>query len=227
MSRLESDLFNYKSRYVKDGVLINKLGITNEEALNKAERMITSYKLAKLYLEPNCEKFDINEYLSIHKTLFGDIYPFAGEIRDENITKGIPFCLPNYIYQELDRTLKIAKKKAKTIDSREKLLVFITELSSDLNIIHPFREGNGRTEREFIRQFMDYICKMNNLEPYYLNYSLITDKQSYLNAIIKAAAYVDYSELLVLFDSIMIIKDKSIEQEEIEILEEYEEKFRK
>ena len=74
---------------------------------------------------------------------------------------------------------------------------------------------------------MDYICKVNNLEDYYLNYSLIPDKNVYLKAVIRAAAYVDYSELLLLYDSIMIVKDKSIEQEEIEILEEYEEKFRK
>lgn len=227
MSRLESELLNYESKYIKDGILINKLNITNQDDLDKAERMITSYKLARLYLEPSCQKFDVNHYLSIHKFLFGDIYDFAGKIRDENITKGIPFCLPNYIYHELDRTLRIARNRVKTIDSRDKLLAFVTELSSDLNIIHPFREGNGRTEREFIRQFIDYICKTNNLEDYYLNYSLITDKQSYLNAVIKAAAYVDYSDLLVLYDSILVIKDKKLEQEEIEILEEYEEIFRK
>ena len=227
MARLESDLFNYKSKYEQDGVLINKLGITNQEKLNKAERMITSYKLAKLYLEPNCEKFDVNHYLSIHEFLFGDIYEFAGKIRNESITKGIPFCLPHLIYQNLNDILRIARSKAKNISSREELLAFITELSADLNIIHPFREGNGRTEREFIRQFIDYICKTNGLEEYYLDYSLIKDKNQYLKAVIKAAAYVDYIELLTLYDSILVIKDKNFVQEEQEIIDQYEKKTRK
>ena len=91
MSRLESNLLNYSSKYLKDGVLINNLGLTDEEMLNKAERMITSYKLAKLYLNPGPQTFDTNHYLSIHKFLFEDIYPFAGEIRNENISKRIRF----------------------------------------------------------------------------------------------------------------------------------------
>lgn len=214
MARIERDLLNYNSKYIKNGVLINKLGLEDAKLLDKAERMITSYKLAKLYLEPGNQTFDVNHYLSIHQFLFEDIYPFAGEIRDENITKGIPFCLPNFIYENLRETLKNANSKVKSIDSRDKLLIFITELFSDLNIIHPFREGNGRCEREFIRQFMDYICKINNLEAYYLDYSLIEDNNSYLNAVIKAAASLDYSDLLMLFDSILIIKPTEKEIEE-------------
>lgn len=219
MSRLENDLLNYNSKYLKKGVLINKLGLEDANLLDKAERMITSYKLAKLYLEPGSQTFDINHYLSIHKFLFEDIYPFAGEIRNENISKDIPFCLPNFIYSELDRVLKIALTKVNGINSREKLLTFITELYSDLDIIHPFREGNGRTEREFIRQFMDYICKINNLEPYYLDYSAIQNREKYIKAVIKADALLDYRDLLMLFDSILIIKP-----EEKEIDEEYKPK---
>ena len=60
MSRLESDLLNYDSKYLKNGVLINKLGLEEEQALNKAERMITSYKLAKLYLNPGKQTFGVN-----------------------------------------------------------------------------------------------------------------------------------------------------------------------
>lgn len=208
MSRLESDLLNYNSKYIVDGVLKNKLGIKNQDELDKAERMITSYKLAKLYLEPINSKFDVEHYLSIHKFLFEDIYSFAGEIRNENISKNIPFCLPNFIYPELDRTLKEARSKVSTITNREELLVFITRLYSDLDIIHPFREGNGRSLREFIRQFISYICNKNNLEEYELDYSLIEDRNTYISAITKADAYLDYSELLNLFDSILVIKNK-------------------
>lgn len=190
MSRIENEVLNYESKYEKGGVLDNKLGIENDSSLNKAERMITSFKLAKLYLNPGKQSFDIEHYLSIHKFLFEDIYPFAGEIRDENISKSIPFCRPEFIAQELKRVLKIAMKLVPTITSREKLLKYVTELYSDLDVIHPFREGNGRTEREFMRQLIDYICQKNNLEPYNLDYSAIKDRDKYIDAVVKADAYL-------------------------------------
>ena len=82
MGRIDKELLNYHSKYSKDGVLINKLEIENEEELNKAERLITSYKLSKMYLRDEEISFDVSYYLNIHKELFGDIYPFAGEIRN-------------------------------------------------------------------------------------------------------------------------------------------------
>lgn len=111
MSRLESDLFNYKSKYEKDGILINKLGITDPKELEKAERMITGRKVSKLYIEPGKQTFDPQHYLSIHKYLFEDIYPFAGEIRSEVITKSFSFCLPQNIYNELKKTLEVANSR--------------------------------------------------------------------------------------------------------------------
>ena len=84
-----------------------------------------------------------------------------------------------------------------------------------MDIIHPFREGNGRCEREFIRQFMDYICKLNNLEPYFLDYSAIQNREEYINAVVKADALLDYSDLLMLFDSILVTRteQKELNQE--------------
>lgn len=208
MGRID-DLFDYQSPYSsQNGVLKNKLHLDDEELLNKAERILTSYKLAKLYLDPGKQTFDINHYQAIHKFLFEDIYPFAGEIRTEVISKRIPFCLPQYIVPELTRLLGELKYKIPKITNRDELLKFITEFYSDLDIIHPFREGNGRTEREFIRQLIDYICKTNGLEEYNLDYSLIEDKEEYINAVVKADALLDYSDLMVLFDRILVVKEK-------------------
>jgi len=210
MSRIERDLLNYDSKYLKNGVLINKLGIEDEELLDKAERMITSYKLTKLCLNPGSQTFDTNHYLSIHKILFDEIYPFAGETRNENISKTIMFCPANFIFQELNRVLAEARSKIRCINSREKLLTFITELYADLDVIHPFREGNGRTEREFLRQFIDYICEVNNLEPYYLDYSEIGDRKQYIKAVIDADL-CNYGNLLLLFDSILKVKTNEMD----------------
>ena len=211
MARIVDEILNYKSKDEDDGVLRNKLGIKDQESLSKAERMITSYKLAKLYLDPGEQTFDVKHYLSIHKFLFEDIYYFAGEIRTENIAKRIPFCVPDFIFSELTRVLKNARDNVYKIDSRDKLLRFIVELYAEVDIIHPFREGNGRVEREFIRQLMEYICKVNYLENYYLDYSLITDRNAYIDAVVKADALLDYKDLLLLFDSIMIVREKTVD----------------
>ena len=207
MARLDSDLFNYKSKYEENGVLKNKLGITNNEDLEKVERMATSYKLVKLYFDPKKQTFDIDHYLSIHKYLFEDIYDFAGKIRSENITKIIPFCLPQHIYSTLDETLRSAKANYKKITNKDELLVFFTELYADLDAIHPFREGNGRTEREYLRQFMDYVCEKNNLKAYYLDYSKV-NREKYINAVVKADS-CQYDDLLEIFSSILRVKSKN------------------
>ncbi len=207
----EKDSLHYKSKYTldsEDKVLRNKLGIWDEDSLNEAERMITSYKLAKLYLDTGAQSFDANHLKSIHKFLFEDIYPFAGEFRRENISKRITFCLVQYIESELDRTLKNAIKMVPKLVDRDTLLRYITELYSDLDMIHPFREGNGRTEREFMRQYIDFVCKKNNLPPYYLDYNLIEDRNAYIDAIVKADALCSYGDLMALFDRILLVREK-------------------
>lgn len=217
MAYERDNVLNYKSKYTlkeNENVLANKLGLLDEESLQTAERMVTTYKLAKLYIDPGKQTFDVEHYCSIHRFLFDDIYPFAGEIRKENISKRIPFCLVQFILPELERVLKEARASVAKIDDRDKLLKFITVLYSDLDIIHPFREGNGRTEREFLRQFIDYICKTNGLDAYYLDYSLIEDREAYIDAVVKADARLEYGDLMVLFDSILVVRDKSKEFEE-------------
>lgn len=213
----EEDSLHYKSKYTvdeDDKVLRNKLGIFDEDSLNEAERMITSYKLAKLYLDTGAQTFDAKHLKSIHKFLFEDIYPFAGEFRRENISKRITFCLVQFIEPELDRALKTAIKMVPKLVDRDTLLRYVTELYSDLDMIHPFREGNGRTEREFMRQYIDYVCKKNGLEPYFLDYSLIEDRDAYIDAVVKADACCEYGDLMALFDRILIVRDKDKSLEE-------------
>ena len=220
MARLESDLLNYEPKNETTlGLLRNKLGITDKDKLDQVERMITTRKLALLKLQPVNPPFNVKHYLDIHKYLFEDIYPFAGEIRSEVISKPIPFnekehvpfCLPGYINQNLTYILNEATARVRYINSKEKLLSFIIPLYAELDIIHPFREGNGRTLREFIRQFISYICEINNLEPYYLDYGDV-DRDTYISAIIKADVCVDYSELTDVFTKILKIDEDKVQR---------------
>lgn len=184
-------IVNYKSESeLINGVLKNKYGLTSQEELDAAERVLTNYKLAKLYLEENQIKFTVDYYLEIHKTLFADIYPFAGNIRSEVIEKAIPFCLPNLIYENLVRTLRKAEMLSNRITNENELVEAIAYIYSELDIIHPFREGNGRTEREFLRQYVEHINKNITFGEYELDYSLIpsNEKDDLIRAIIIADA---------------------------------------
>ena len=206
-SYCDENFTDYKSIYDdSNGVLKNKLGIKNVDELNQVEKMITTKKISELGINPINQSFDVNHYLAIHKYLFEDIYPFAGEIRCETIQKDITFCVPEYIYINLKETLEKAKKKIRFINNREDLLSFIVTLYADLDVIHPFREGNGRTEREFIREFMQYICQKNNLDNYFFDYNMCS-REEYLDAVIDADT-VSEVKLYNLFDKIMVNKNE-------------------
>lgn len=158
------------------------------------ERMITSYKLSNLYLKPITGNFDPEHYLSIHKYLFEDIYDFAGDIRNENINKSVMFCSPQFIYVQLDEVLRKAKRLSMNIKNEEELFDFITWLYSELDIIHPFREENGRTEREFIREYVEMINEKIDFGKYHVDYELIENKDEFIKAVI--ASHTTSSEML-------------------------------
>lgn len=216
ITRLENNLLNYESKYsLSDGTLINNLGVTDKDKLEKIERSVTSFRLANLYLNPDLslgkdiKKFSVEHYLNIHKYLFDGIYPFAGKIRDEVIKKSFSFCLPGYIYNNLKETLYKMNKFSRNVHDREKLLDFITYFYSELDVIHPFREGNGRCEREFLRQYISYICENNNLDDnYYLDFSLIEDRNSFINAIVNADIRRESDSLRSIFDNILVSDKK-------------------
>ncbi len=182
MTRL-NEVLDYKSKYTENDVLVNKLNITNQEELDKAERIITTVKLADLYMKGITGNFDTEHYYSIHKYLFNGIYEFAGQVRSENIKKSFPFCLPQYIHSELTTTLKKANIDLYNISNEEDIITFLAKYYSDLDVIHPFREGNGRTLREFLRQYVLKINEVIDFGEYELDYDKITDKEGYIMAI--------------------------------------------
>lgn len=144
-----------QSVYCYDGtdVLKNKLNIRDLAILKKAEEEITVVKQMALYQNPIKGNFTKAHLMNIHKFIFGDIYPFAGKIRKEQISKAdTMFYPPNLIDRELDKIfLKIKSEVMLKEKSEDKVFDNLAYVMAELNIIHPFREGNGRTIREFIR----------------------------------------------------------------------------
>ena len=140
--------------YENSGTLKNKLDIRDYKQLEKYEAKITAAKSLGLRIKGITGDFDKKHYISIHKYLFEDIYPFAGEFREENIGKGeFRFASFEYIEPELDRLLNELKQENFLAGlSKQELAKRLAYYLSELNVLHPFREGNGRTNREFIRQ---------------------------------------------------------------------------
>ena len=122
-------------------MLENKLGITSSIELAKEEERITKIKALELFDSNKIEEFEIGTFKglsSIHNFLFSDVYPFAGKIRKENIAKG-NFRFASCIYLE-DVLNKIDNMSQDTFEN-------IIEKYIEMNIAHPFREGNGRSTR--------------------------------------------------------------------------------
>lgn len=164
------DEANSKYCYKNSSTLINKLGIEDYKELAKYEAKISAAKSLGLRLKGITGNFDKKHYISIHKYLFEDVYSFAGKFREENISKGeFRFASCEYIEPELDRLLEQLKKENFLEGlSKAELAKRLAYYLSELNVLHPFREGNGRTNREFIRQLAlkdGYILNLKNIPP--------------------------------------------------------------
>lgn len=141
-----------KDCYPDTTVLVNKLGIKNQEMLNVAELRIVISMTMKMENELKFENVNFEFYKNLHKQLFGDLYEWAGTVRNINISKkGTVFCNAD----DIEKTGKLKFQRLGELNYLKKLnkSTFLDELSElyhDLNMLHPFREGNGRTLRLFV-----------------------------------------------------------------------------
>lgn len=162
--------------------LVNKFGIKNEKQLSEIEADITFAKTSKLEEIPLKGNFDLEHYKSIHKFLFEDLYSWAGELRKINISKkGTNFANADeleYLCTECFQRLK-ANNYYRNTDF-DSFVENIVDLYCTLNILHPFREGNGRTERIFISQlirFNGYDIDFSDIDTDYLMFATIQSAQ--------------------------------------------------
>ncbi len=151
---MENNVKNSMYCYPGTNVLKNKLNIRDSNKLFEIEKQIVLVKSYILRQNKIRYTFDKRHFTYLHDFLFSDIYPFAGKFRTENIYKGsFTFASWEYIESELDRLLKELKSEnfLQGLD-KENLSKRLAYYLSELNVLHPFREGNGRTIREFIRE---------------------------------------------------------------------------
>ena len=174
--------------YKGTNVLINKLNIRDNAVLKAAEAEITFLKQELLTDSEITGRFSVTHLKNIHKTFFEDIYSFAGKYRVEQIGKSNTwFYPPSAIESSVIKLLyKLKSEKYLRNMCIEQFTDRISYYMAELNAIHPFREGNGRTIREFIRQ----LCLYND---YVLDWSTCS-KDEVLEASI--ISYDDYAALI-------------------------------
>lgn len=179
-------------------VLANKLGITNPAELQEREYLITTAKTLDILNQDPPSILDFDYLLSLHGTLFGDIYDFAGQVRTVNISKPdspVPFAYADYI-EPYSKQIFSELKTRHYLTGLDKsdFIANLAWLSSELNALHPFREGNGRT----IRLFLDQICTNAG---YVIDFNSATREE--ILAADRAAFAGDLAPLTALYEKIV------------------------
>ena len=159
--------------YPGTNVLRNLREIRDAVAFSQFEAIATARRMAELARNPITGNFDASHLQAIHRYLFQEVYAWAGEFRTVNISRAgqFPFALSHQIkpslsrlLRELDQEYHLAKLPRASFATRA------AHYLGELNAIHPFRDGNGRTQREFIRELADR-------SGYALDWSRVTPKQ--------------------------------------------------
>lgn len=149
--------------------LKNKLGIDDSAELAREEERLSKLKALKLFESGELDALEPSAFASlsrIHEQLFGDIYPFAGQVRTENISKGgFRFAPVAYIDAAIQGVEAMPQS---TFDQTVEKYV-------EMNVVHPFREGNGRS----MRIWLDLMLKKTLGQV--VDWSQV-DKQDYLLA---------------------------------------------
>lgn len=138
-------------------VLVNLLGIHDPEEFADAERTLTALNVQDILENPVKGVFDFRHLKAIHKAVFGDIFAWAGQMRTVNIAKGNQFCHANYIesyaktiFDELEAEEYLVNTPPDEMPTR------LAYYLGKINVLHPFREGNGRVQRVLI----EYLAKV-------------------------------------------------------------------
>jgi cell filamentation protein len=164
------------------GVLGNRLGITDAATLEQTEAALVAARSYELSRAPLPGKFDLAHLQAIHRYLFGDLYDWAGQLRTIDIGKG------GHLFAHHAHIGSAAASIFKRLAEEEYLAGLGPERFSDraayylgeLNALHPFREGNGRTLREFVSHLANatgyYIAWENVDQPDMLQASIASFK---------------------------------------------------
>lgn len=165
------DLENQDYRdYLPNEVLKNNLGINETALLNTAERDYSSLRFGELLSSEEKPQFNVDYYLSVHQHIFQDVYPWAGKTRVMDTAKGDSLFVPHqFIVRDLHKVLIELEQNLKGSNSINDFGESLGKFLGSVNNIHPFAEGNGRTQRL-------YISKVANEFDFQVNWEKISNE---------------------------------------------------
>lgn len=140
--------------YPGTSVLRNLGDLREADRLERFESDHCFGRLLELYENPLPPSFDLNHLKRIHQHLFQDVYTWAGEFRTVNMAKGSSlFARPEFVIPKLQKVLNqlASEHFLRGTDSHE-FCERAAYIFGEMNAVHPFREGNGRAQREFLRE---------------------------------------------------------------------------
>lgn len=186
------------------GVLKNKLGLTDEQELVIAEQQaqVRAYdEAATTFSETH--RFSSQDVCQIHRMFLGDIFEWAGEYRTVDISSpNIRWCHAKFIEKEMARFEELLKITTPFSPdwSREKILAKIAEIHGEFIVIHPFRDGNGRTGR----MLSNLLLMQAETPPFQMDrFNSQGVREDYFTAIQDVWRKADYTKLIRLFDQLV------------------------
>lgn len=183
-------------------VLINKLGLQNQQELNAVEAALVTAKAIQWEETPQCHSFDFSHYKAIHHYLFCDLYDWAGQLRTINISKkGTCFCPASEIESVGNAIFRrLASAHYFRGLPRDLFIAELTDFYERTNELHPFREGNGRTQRLFLTQLAEnagYSLDFSQVDPDELMIATIQSANGvdfYLKELLSQIVLSDFSK---------------------------------
>ena len=126
--------------------------------LEEVETVLTSTRYAEWLMSPRSEAFDFAHYKEIHRFLFSDLYEWAGQVRSVNISKKGTMFIPAENIETQAQLIfhRLQKQNCFRGFSRNDFIEEIVDFYCITNDLHPFREGNGRTQRVFLTQLIRF-----------------------------------------------------------------------
>ena len=144
--------------YPGTSVLVNKFDIRDEEKLAEVESVLVSARYAEWLNAPQATSFDFEHYKAVHRFLFSDLYEWAGSVRTIDISKKSTLFAPAKDIESQAGQLfeRLRDHGCFRGLPHDEFVNEITDFYCDTNILHPFREGNGRTQRAFLTQLIHH-----------------------------------------------------------------------
>ncbi|MBY5870200.1 Fic/DOC family protein [Rhizobium leguminosarum] len=177
--------------YPDTTVLRNKLDLTDQSELDEFETTMFVLRSEEPWLEGN---LDVTHYLALHHHLFQDVYDWGGEIRTIRIGKGGNwFCYPEFVANELNRIFQgLARADYFEGLTPADFAAQAAHLLAEINAIHPFREGNGRTQLTFLALLARHVGLPFNAE--------VLDRERVIEAMIESFAGSEQPLATLIFD---------------------------